>query len=411
MLRSNLSKQFHSLLIPPVQQNRRLYPCEPLLLSLSSFFTTLPTRTYTSTRNLNSKDSLLADYLTNSIEFPRNEAVAVSNHLPSTDTTQKPEAVVCYLKSIGLSITQLQSSIKRRPQLLCTDVEKTIKPKVAFYEELGVFGARLGILISRNPSLFASSLDKKLKPSIGVLKKVLELHGSKKSNDDINDIIFRILTRYGWVIPKDSRLESNIAYLQSCGVVGSQLIRLLKSELRLFSISPGELKNLVSRAVEMGWQIGSRMLVHGIMALYSNSGETINRKYEVLQSFGFTGEEWNEMLKKSPALLNYSEAKLRRGVVFFVDTVMLDKSVLVGVPIILGFSMEKRVIPRYKILEMIKSRCLLEKETSFVGVLFLTDKQFVEKYIMRFTDDAKELQIAYENLLSKSCEDKDKSKL
>ncbi|KAL7131496.1 hypothetical protein ABFS83_12G007300 [Erythranthe nasuta] len=256
-------------------------------------------------------------------------------------------------------------------------------------------------MVSKNPFLLASSLSKTIKPGIEVIKEVLE---SEKSNYDNNNnfkaLMFRILSRYAFVIGKDSVLRSNIAYLRRCGVVGSQLITMLKCEPRLLSIPEEELRNLVSRATEVGFLMGSRMLVYGILALYGNTPETIDRKSKLLRSFGFSQDESNEMFVKSPPIFKTSEAKLRRGIEFFLQTVMLDKSVLVGTPALLDFSLEKRMIPRYKILEVMKSRGLLEKDPSFVTVAFLTDKKFVEKYILRFgNDDAKELLLAYENHL------------
>ncbi|KAL6523723.1 hypothetical protein OROGR_017326 [Orobanche gracilis] len=402
MLRSKFSQQFPSLLIPSLQHNCRLGPFNLLLSSIYSFSTASQNRTHTAPPNLNSKNSLLADYLTNSLKFPHNEAIALSKRFPPMDSNGKPEAVVGYLKSLGLSVIQLQSLIKRQASILLADVEKTLKPKVTFYEELGVHGPQLGILISKNSHLLSSSLDKRIKPSIAVIKKVLELHGSTKNNNYINDLMFRILSRYSWVIANDSRLQSNIIYLQSCGIVGSQLIMLLKTELRLFSSCEKELNSLVTRAIEMGFVMGSRMLVYGILALYSNSVETFDRKFKLLQSFDFTRDECHKMFVKAPFLLKRSEATLRHGIEFLIGTLMLDKSVLVGRPILVGLSMEKRIIPRYKLIEMIKSMRLLRKEPRFTTVLLMTHKKLLENYVLRFDNDAKDLQIAYENFLLES---------
>ncbi|KAL6502619.1 hypothetical protein OROHE_024272 [Orobanche hederae] len=406
MLRSKLSQKFHSILIPSLQHDCRLGPFNSLLSSICSFSTASQNRTCTAPPNLNSRNSLLADYLTNSLKFPHNEAIAISKRFPPINSDEKPEAVVGYLKSLGLSITQLQSLIKRQAAVLFADVKKTLKPKVTFYEELGVHGPQLGILISKNSHLLSSSLDKRIKPSIAVIKKVLELHGSTKDTDYINDLMFRILSRHSWVIANDSRLQSNIMYLQSCGIVGSQLIMLLKTELRLFSLCETELNNLVTRAIEMGFVMGSRMLVYGILALYSNSVETFNRKFKLLQSFDFTRDECTKMFVKAPFLLKRSEATLRHAIEFLIDTLMLDKSVLVGTPILVGLSMEKRIIPRYKFIEMIKSRRLLRKEPRFTSVLLMTNKRFLENYILRFDNDAKDLQIAFENILLESSKER-----
>ncbi|KAL3637419.1 hypothetical protein CASFOL_018587 [Castilleja foliolosa] len=383
-----------SLLLPFTFPNRHWDVCRRSHpLSTKSLATSAP--------QVNSKNVVLADFLTDSLKFPKTTAVAVSSCFPCTTSLDKPKAVVRFLKSLGFSDTQIQSSIKRQPSILFADVEKNLKPKIEFFRELGLRGPRLGILISKNSALLTSSLDNKLKPSIGVIKRFIELHGGQKVNDDdLSDLMFRILSRYCWVIANDSRLQSNMIYLQRCGIVGSQLIMVLKTELRLFSLSDDEMKNLVLRAVEMGFEMGSRMLVYAVLALYSNSPETINKKIKLLQSLGFTKDECNEMFVKSPVLFKRSEAKLRRVVEFLINSAMLDKSVIVGTPTVLGLSMEKRIIPRFKVLQMIKSMNLFVHEPSFFSALFLTDKKFVENYILRFNDDeAKKLQVTFEKLL------------
>ncbi|GFQ08891.1 hypothetical protein PHJA_003033200 [Phtheirospermum japonicum] len=70
---------------------------------------------------------------------------------------------------------------------------------------------------------------------------------------------------------------------------------LLKTERGLFSLGEVELKGLNLRAIETGFEMGSRMLVYGILVLYSNSAETINKKIKLLQRFGFTKDECNEV--------------------------------------------------------------------------------------------------------------------
>ncbi|PIN03019.1 Mitochondrial transcription termination factor, mTERF [Handroanthus impetiginosus] len=377
-------------------------PRERLFVFVCSLFSVSHNRAYTSTPHLSSENIVLVDYLTDTLKLPKTKAITISSRYPYINSLAKPKAVISFFKSLGFSDAQVQFSALRQPAVLFSDVEKTLKPKVKFFQELGIAGPHLGELISKNPALLTGSLDKKLKPSIGVIKKVVELDGRENSKAGVNDLVFRILSRYSWVLGKNSRLSSSINYLRSCGVVGSQLIMLLRSEPRLFSLPEAELKILVSRATQMGCSIGSRMLVYGISVHFSNSAETINRKYELLQSFGFSKGECDEMFVKSPYLFKTSEAKLRRGIGFFLNTLMLDKSVILRSPCFLKFSMEKRMIPRYKILEMIKSRKLLKKGPSFLVMLVLPEEKFVERYILRFADDAEEMLAAYYSHLSGS---------
>lgn len=72
----------------------------------------------------------------------------------------------------------------------------------------------------------------------------------------------------------------------------------------------------------------------------------------------------------------------------------LKKSTLVQHPALLMFSMEKRVIPRYQVLQLIKSK-LVKKEPSFYSVIYLPEHLFLEKYVSRFAETAEELLMAF----------------
>ncbi|GER42952.1 mitochondrial transcription termination factorfamily protein [Striga asiatica] len=366
-----------------------------LLRSITNFLTTYQKRAHntSTTQDLTSKNPLLTDFLMKSLKFPYQKADTLSSYFPPVDSTEKPELVVRYFESLGLSTAHMQSVIRRQPFVLFKDVDKILRPKVDFCQELGLRGPHLPILFSKNPTLLSSSLDKKLKPSIGVIKRVLECYRGKKTNDEITLLLFRILSRYSWDIGKEATLESNIAYLKSCGIIGSQLIMLMKIELRLFSMREPELKGLVSRAVEMGFKMGSRMLVYGVLALYSNSPETISRKFGLFEELGFRKEECSLMFVKSPMLLKASEKKLRRSVDFFINTLGFDRCLLVGSPFLLKFSLEKRMVPRLKVMEVVKSRGVLKRHPSFITVLLLKEDEFVEKFVSKY---GKELKVAYE---------------
>ncbi|KAF5749942.1 hypothetical protein HS088_TW03G00269 [Tripterygium wilfordii] len=203
------------------------------------------------------------------------------------------------------------------------------------------------------------------------------------------------LIRCNVIVQSESRLSSNIAFLESCGIVGSQLSVLLKRKPRLFSLPESSLKKLVSRASILGFSIDSRMFVHGLYSVSCLSDDTIERKLKLLKSFGYSGNECMEVLTRAPSLLRTSEKKLKQGLDFFLFSVKLKKEALVRRPWYLQRSLEDRVIPRYRVIQIIKSKRLLRKEPSFLYGLDLTEEVFLEKYISKFRDHAEELLVAY----------------
>ncbi|KAF9610747.1 hypothetical protein IFM89_024603 [Coptis chinensis] len=95
-----------------------------------------------------------------------------------------------------------------------------------------------------------------------------------------------------------------------------------------------------------------------------------------------------------------SVEKLRLGLEFFLKGIGFERDVLLRMPRLLMYSMEKRVIPRYFVLEILKSKKLLKRNTSFVNVIQLSEDEFLDKYISKYRDNAEELLIAYKGGLA-----------
>ncbi|XP_058186996.1 transcription termination factor MTEF1, chloroplastic-like [Rhododendron vialii] len=153
--------------------------------------------------------------------------------------------------------------------------------------------------------------------------------------------------------------------------------------------------DLISRVLDMGFFVDSRMLVHVVHAVCSISGETFSRKIELFRNFGFSEEECMDMVRRTPALLIVSEGKLKLGIDFFLKEVKLGRNALVSYPICLMFSMEKRVVPRYRVLRVIMSKGLLQKEPSLSYLLTISEVEFLGRFISRFPDDGKEILEIY----------------
>ncbi|XP_073143548.1 transcription termination factor MTERF8, chloroplastic-like [Henckelia pumila] len=388
-LLSSYSRNFHS------------NPSDPLFSLIKILFSRSFNHTYTSIPcSKSSENHALFKFFVDSLKGCKQRAHTIANRFSHVISYKKPQVAVDFLKTHGFSDTQIRSLLSIYPKLHQFDVEKNLKPKFIYFQELGVTRPHLAMFISKNPMLLSCSLDKKLKPGVEVIKNVLELNQPESNKFNIRDDLIRILSRYSWVIGNESKLLSSIKYLESFGIVGSQLVVLLKNEPRLFFVGESKLKSLISRVTELGFAKGSRMLVHGLRACYGNRTETLHKKYELLQSFGFSELECATMIIKSPILFKSSETRIRRGIEFFLSNLMLNKSVIVASPYILMYSMEKRILPRHRVLQMVKSRRLERRLPSISTMLCLSDESFMERYILKFKDDAKELMLVYKGPLS-----------
>lgn len=250
---------------------------------------------------------------------------------------------------------------------------------------------------SKNSTLLTFSLDKRLIPCVNIIKNVLPTEKD----------LFLVINRANGIFNRDPErvLKVNLAYLMECGIVGNQLSMLLRRQPRLFIMNLCDLKELVAKAVNMGVSVDSKMFVYALQTLNCMSSETLMRKFQVFYEFGFSEVDCTDMFRKMPGLFRTSAGKLKFGLLFFLNTAKLKKIVIVKHPTCLMNSMEDRVIPRYKVLEVLKSKKLLNKQPSFITVLGLPEDVFLDKFISRFPSNAEELLAAYKERLLEPLEE------
>ncbi|KAH7860282.1 hypothetical protein Vadar_011636 [Vaccinium darrowii] len=298
--------------------SKNLYPepnNTPFLCLFSSVSSLVQNHNSTPTSNPS-----ISNFLIETLAFSEPLAITISNRFPPPKTLENPHSVVQFLRQLGFSNTQVRSSIRLRPNMLFSDIDKTLKPKLQFFQDLGFTGPCLCNFISKHPHVLLDSLEKKWIPCIAIIKKILV-------NDKNNQDLIRVMQGSYWFCSKPvSRMKCNIAFLESCGIVGSQLSMLLKRRPSLMFRREQSLKNIVSRVSDMGFPIGSRMLVHAVDVVGGTSVETFNRKIELYSTFGFSADECMEMFRRAPTLLGTSEGKLKLGMEFFLNEVKLERN-------------------------------------------------------------------------------------
>ncbi|CAN1123996.1 hypothetical protein LINPERPRIM_LOCUS3515 [Linum perenne] len=137
------------------------------------------------------------------------------------------------------------------------------------------------------------------------------------------------------------------------------------------------------------------MFVHGLCTVCGCSEAFLEGKFAMFNGLGFSREECIDMLRKAPVLLRCSDEKLKFGIDFYLNTMKLTKDMIVRSPALLMYSMTERVIPRYRVLEIMESKALLNKRPSFCTVVSLTNETFVDKFVFRSVDYAEELLMVF----------------
>ncbi|KAF6140532.1 hypothetical protein GIB67_035559, partial [Kingdonia uniflora] len=97
------------------------------------------------------------------------------------------------------------------------------------------------------------------------------------------------------------------------------------------------------------------------------SKATWEAKMEIFRSYGFFENEIISMFRNYPQIMNILEKKLKSGLYFFINKLDLEPLYLVKYASLLTCSMEKRIIPRWTVLQGLLSKGLLIKNKVNIG--------------------------------------------
>ncbi|XP_059629861.1 uncharacterized protein LOC132272785 [Cornus florida] len=327
----------------------------------------------------------VANYLNDRHKFSAETASKVSSVVKYVKRPEETDSILSFLQESGFSDTHLQRVIKNAPQVLSANLERSIKPKFKFFQDLGFSSSDVVEIVSNDPRILTRSVDNRLGPSILTLKSVF---GSNM--DDVS----RFVKRYGRILSFDlaKTMIPNIEFImKSCGMSWTQITRYVYNCPRLFLFKPTQIREYVKRVDEMGINRKSKMFLPAIRAIRTMSIENWELKLEVFKSLGFSEDDILSVFRRAPLVFALSERKIRAKTQLLLSTGKCDISYVVNHPFLLTLSVENRLKPRLRVLEVLESRNLLLKNPSLATVFWFTDDKFFEKYVLPYSDEVGEL--------------------
>ncbi|XP_074279399.1 transcription termination factor MTERF8, chloroplastic-like [Silene latifolia] len=335
----------------------------------------------------------MVDYLVNSLGFSKEEASVTSSKVSTTfKSTENPNSVIDFFKISGFSQSQIKQLVSRLPEILFCNVDKTLNPKIQALHDLGFSKSDLAHVISLYPDFCHRNLNNQIIPTLEILKSVF---------GDDNEALINAVKKWPWLLGKG--VLDVVSLLRSYELSDDQikLFALRKTRYSLFGTK--SLEPVLIRVENLGIPRGSGMFFHGVCALCSISEATLDARKRIYKSYGFNDDDVLALVRKNPYALTVSESKLRNGLDFFMKEAGYLPSEIALRPNVLTYSLEKRVIPRYRVWKGLKERGIqkvtsnkLENiNVSFFSCLNINEPQFFEKFVQPFKDECPDLYSDY----------------
>lgn len=197
--------------------------------------------------------------------------------------------------------------------------------------------------------------------------------------------LLSVLTRNPGLITQDidTGIAPKIALLKDYGLSSTDIVMLLVTRSKYIRRSTVSMEDSLKRVQELGFPRGSSMFVLALLSIGSTTTDMFQAKMEIFKSFGWSECMFFAAIKRFPTIVVLSEKNIREKVEFLVETAGCSQNYISLRPAILGFSLEKRLIPRYQMLKVLKSNELVGKNWDIYSIMSISEMKFLKRIIFR----------------------------
>jgi mTERF domain-containing protein, mitochondrial len=316
------------------------------------------------------------DYLVSRCGLTRAQAVKASKRISHLSSRSQPDAVLAFLcGTLGVPAADVAALLALDPSFLCIDVERTMVPRIAELSDLGLSREEIARLIPLAPiSLRSRFLRRNIEfwlKELGSLDEIL--HALRMNSSLLSTDL-------------DKVTAPNVAFLRQCGVTASEMLNANIYSARLFTMNSKRLHEAVERVKDLGIKLGARMFPRVLVIISLMSKEAVNRRMQLLEKFGFSQDDILAIMRRAPVFLGVSDKKVQLNMDFLVKDVGLDLSYIVRRPVLLLYSVERRLLPRYCLLKVLREKALLKGEMDYYTTAMISEKKFLQKFVLPYKD-------------------------
>ncbi|TKY58338.1 Mitochodrial transcription termination factor-related [Spatholobus suberectus] len=265
------------------------------------------------------------------------------------------------------------------PQVLSAKPDKTLLPKLQFFLSVGVSTADLPKILIGNAVLLEGSLANCIARRCDILKSVL---GSQ-------DEVVAALKRVPWCLTGRGvvdHLVPNTRFLRRLGVTQGPISHMVCNNLGVASVEHTRFVEAAERVREMGFDPSKVVFVDAVKVVVGTSREVWEKRLEVYERWGWSGEMCLSAFRRYPQCMFMSEGKVMRTMRFLVKDMGWPSEDILRTPGVLSPNLEKTIMPRCHVVKALKSRRLIKSDSCISSFILITEKMFLDRYVTRFQE-------------------------
>ncbi|CAL5064732.1 unnamed protein product [Urochloa decumbens] len=321
------------------------------------------------------------------------DELSSARHYPGFD----PDAVLALLSGIGLSRADIADVVAANPLLLRSRVDWLEPRLLALRDSFGLSVPQIASFLVAGSRAVRNYHDvgSKIQFFVNLYGSFEKLLHVMKGN---NSLLIADLDRV---------VKPNIAFLHQCGMSAQDIAQICSRNSRVLTLNPDRLKEVVHRVEEFGVPRSSVSFNLAVAALASTTKEKDTSRLELLKStLDCSTSEVATAVSKRPDILEMSDENLLRKIQFMINEVGLGPQYILKNPGLLTYSLEKRLVPRHRVIKVLLTKGLLKSNWGFCSLAKLGEKNFRLKFIDCHKDSVTGLADAYAAACGGQCADR-----
>ncbi|KAF6134617.1 hypothetical protein GIB67_010113 [Kingdonia uniflora] len=330
--------------------------------------------------------SVTTSYLMKSCGWSLESATKASKKI-TIRSVEEANSVVELFRTHGFTDNQTTDIITKRPSLLLANPYVNLKPKIEYFKSLGMSIPDIGKIISRKPIILSRDLENQIIPTCNFVKTLVY------TDNKLVTLLKTFVPMLNCNIEKI--MSPNISMLRTYGVPEPNISRLMNHQPSTLTLTSNCLEAKILKVEKLGFGLKSKRFILALAMVTKLSESRWEQKMGAYKSLGWSEEEILSAFRLQPHVMLCSVEKIKNIMAFFVNKLGWSPSAVSKYPNLMMLSLEKRIIPRCSVLQILFSKGLVKKNASIPSLLILSERAFLEKFVIKYQSEIPELGKAY----------------
>ncbi|CAL9102705.1 unnamed protein product [Musa textilis] len=310
-----------------------------------------------------------------SCEVSSKEAAKMAKDRICEKTLPSSTPSIEFFKQSGWSDAQVLKLTKRAPKLLHANVETALKPRMRALQDMGFSGTEIVRLVSSWPNVLRL---RDIEPRINFWRSLLGsnerlLKACKKNMFILNYNLARTI-------------EPGMSLLRECGFSDERIAHMVVTRPGCFC-GIDKLKEVIKYIEELGVQRDSGVYPYALNVVMSMNRSRFDATCATLMSFGCSQPDIVTAFRKCPSVWTLSKKTIFDKMTFLTKEAGFELTSIIGRPVLLAYSLEKRLRPRYEVVNFLEQNKLLDEGPDLLTVMTLTEEKFRKKFLFLLSEE------------------------